>query len=374
MRKMNKIYPCFFYIYLYCLTVLDKKYLTIIINNVIIDNDHAMKDERCLIKKIVKTYIIFIGLIFLMGFYDERNIYVELEEITIELGSTLSHDNINYVNTYLVNSNFFLEDNVPKNENGETNKLGTYNYYIVYRDEERMYSRFTNKKSTISVIDTIKPEIRFKDNSLKFNYGSKINVSDIASCYDLSLCELSFENEIDTKTAVVKEVTVIAIDEGNNISKESISITIKEKPKAIISYPSIDRNNNYINDTLSDEELSAKRNQLIAYAKQFEGNPYVYGGTSLTNGTDCSGFTMSVYKHFGYQLPRSSVSQGYVGMAVSRNQLLPGDLIVYFYTNGGGHVGIYIGNGLMIHAGTAETGIVIAPIFSGNKVYRRIIY
>ena len=348
------------------------------------DNDDAMKNERCLIKKIiqidekiVKICMIFIGLTFLMGFYDERNIYVDLEEITVELGSTLPMDKIDYINSYLLNSNFFLEDNVPKNENEETSNLGTYNYYIVYRDEERKYSRLTNKKSTISVIDTIKPEIKVKDTSKKFEYGSKINASDIAVCYDLSECTLSLESDIDTKNPGIKEVTVIAVDEGNNINKYTFNITIKEKPKPVYysySYPWIDQNNNNLNSMLSDEEIISKRNEIVEFAKQFEGNPYVYGGTSLTNGADCSGFTMSVYNNFGYKLPRVAGSQASVGMAVSRSQLLPGDLVVYFYENGGGHVGLYIGNGLMIHAGTPQTGIVIVPIFSGNKVYRRIIF
>ena len=240
-----------------------------------------------------------------------------------------------------------------------------------------MYSRLTNKKSAISVIDTIKPEIKLKDTSLSFDYGSKINVSDIAICYDLSECSLSFESEIDTSVAGTKEITIVAIDEGNNISKKSFEITVKEKPKPIyysLNYPSMDYNNNYINSLLSEEEIVARRYELLSYAKQFEGNPYVYGGTSLTNGTDCSGFTMSVYSHFGYQLPRSSSGQVFIGMPVNGNELLPGDLILYLYGGVGGHVGIYIGNGLMIHAGTESTGIVIAPIFEGNRVYRRIIY
>ena len=348
------------------------------------DNDDAMKNERCLIKKIskikekiVKIFIIFIGFVFLTGFYDERNIYVDLEEITIELGSELPMDKINSINSYLLNSNFFLENNVPKNENGEANMVGTYSYYIVYRDEERKYSRLTNKKSAISVIDTIKPEIKSKDDSLNFDYGSKINVSDVAICYDLSKCTLSFENEIDTTTPGSQSVVVVAVDEGNNINKKEINITIKDKPKPVYysaSYPYIDNHNNSINSGLTEEEIIARRYELIAFAKQFVGNPYVYGGTSLTNGTDCSGFTMSVYNHFGYLLPRVAASQGSVGIAVSREQLIPGDLIVYYYENGGGHVGIYIGNGYMIHAGTEATGIIIAPIFDGYKVYRRIIY
>mgnify|MGYP007022411007 CR=1 FL=1 len=93
-----------------------------------------MKNERCLIKKIneikekiVKICMIFIGCTFLMGFYDERNIYIDLEEITLELGDTLPKDKIDYINNHLSNSNFFLEDNVPKDEFDQTNKIGTYN-------------------------------------------------------------------------------------------------------------------------------------------------------------------------------------------------------------------------------------------------------
>ena len=85
MRKIINIYAYFFDIFLYHLTLLDKKYLTLFLNSVIMDNDHVMKNERCLIKKIieikekiVKTFIIFVGLTFLMGFYYERNIYVIL--------------------------------------------------------------------------------------------------------------------------------------------------------------------------------------------------------------------------------------------------------------------------------------------------------
>lgn len=106
---------------------------------------------------------------------------------------------------------------------------------------------------------------------------------------------------------------------------------------------------------------SALRNAVVAYALQFVGNPYVYGGSSLTNGTDCSGFTMSVYANFGYSLPHSSGSQSGCGTRVSLDSLLPGDLL--FYTNGGssiGHVALYIGNGQVVHASTPSTGIKIS--------------
>lgn len=112
---------------------------------------------------------------------------------------------------------------------------------------------------------------------------------------------------------------------------------------------------------------------VVAYAKQFLGNPYVYGGSSLTKGTDCSGFTMSVYAHFGYSLNRSSYTQVYNGRAVSMSSLLPGDLLFYKY-NGStiSHVAMYIGGGQIIHASTPSTGITISGMGSPCAA-RRII-
>ena len=117
----------------------------------------------------------------------------------------------------------------------------------------------------------------------------------------------------------------------------------------------------------------AGASEVVAYAKQFLGNPYVYGGSSLTKGTDCSGFTMSVYAHFGYSLNRSSYTQVYNGRAVSMSSLLPGDLLFYKY-NGStiSHVAMYIGGGQIIHASTPSTGITISGMGSPCAA-RRII-
>ncbi|MCH5281174.1 MAG: C40 family peptidase [Lachnospiraceae bacterium] len=103
--------------------------------------------------------------------------------------------------------------------------------------------------------------------------------------------------------------------------------------------------------------------QIAAYGCQFIGNPYVYGGTSLTNGTDCSGFTQAVYAHFGISIPRDSTSQRFAGREVSYAEAQPGDIICY-----AGHVGIYIGNGQIVHASTEKTGIKIS-----NATYRTIL-
>lgn len=105
-------------------------------------------------------------------------------------------------------------------------------------------------------------------------------------------------------------------------------------------------------------------NSVANYACQFVGNPYVWGGTSLTNGADCSGFVMSVYNNFGVSLPHSSAADRSVGAAVGGiENAQPGDIICY-----SGHVAIYIGNGQIVHASTAKTGIIIS-----SATYRSIL-
>ena len=103
------------------------------------------------------------------------------------------------------------------------------------------------------------------------------------------------------------------------------------------------------------------RTQIVNYALQFLGNPYVWGGTSLTKGADCSGFTLSVFGHFGISLPHYSGSQANMGKAVKSSEMRPGDLV--FYANSKGtinHVGIYIGNGQIVNAASRRSGIKIS--------------
>lgn len=110
--------------------------------------------------------------------------------------------------------------------------------------------------------------------------------------------------------------------------------------------------------------------QVVNYACQFVGNPYVYGGTSLTNGTDCSGFTMSVYQHFGISIPRDSTSQRSCGIGVDLASAQPGDLICY-----AGHVALYMGGGMIVHASTERTGITYSPAnYRTILAVRRVIY
>jgi len=106
--------------------------------------------------------------------------------------------------------------------------------------------------------------------------------------------------------------------------------------------------------------------QVVAYGKQFIGNPYVYGGNSLTNGVDCSGFTQQVFKHFGININRSSYTQYNNGVRTSKSELKPGDLVFYGYNGRISHVGIYIGNKKIVHANDYKTGILIGNLDPTN--------
>lgn len=126
--------------------------------------------------------------------------------------------------------------------------------------------------------------------------------------------------------------------------------------------------------TAGGSSYSSRGVSVASYALQFIGNPYVWGGSSLTNGADCSGFTMSVYAHFGYGLPHSSGSQSGCGRAVSLSELQPGDLV--FYRHGGsiGHVAMYIGGGRVVHAQCKRTGITTSSVnYRTPACARRII-
>lgn len=129
------------------------------------------------------------------------------------------------------------------------------------------------------------------------------------------------------------------------------------------------------NDTPPSNSQGVTGQDVVNFAMQYVGNPYVWGGNSLTNGCDCSGFVHLVYKHFGYNTVRYSMSFLYEGTAVSRADVRPGDIVVYAMKNGVGHVAIYAGNGKIVEAQSSKAGITANRSIDCREIVgiRRII-
>ena len=134
-----------------------------------------------------------------------------------------------------------------------------------------------------------------------------------------------------------------------------------------------------VETTVTSTTVSNLGSEVVNYALQFVGNPYKYGGTSLTNGADCSGFVQSVYAHFNYSLSRTSKEQaktaGYTDVSLKESELQPGDLIFYAKSNGVVyHVALYIGDGKVVHAANSKSGIIVSE-YNYMKPYkaRRVI-
>ena len=172
----------------------------------------------------------------------------------------------------------------------------------------------------------------------------------------------NFETELANAQAKAKEYQNTIKEQNALIAKLAEEERKKEEQKKEESKEEENQETSSSNTGSSGESSNSKPSvsggdgtlgaAIAAYALQFVGNPYVSGGTSLTNGADCSGFTWAVHQHFGISIPRVSTAQANGGKEVSVSSMLPGDIIYY-----GNHVAIYIGNGRVVHASTQKTGI-----------------
>ena len=160
------------------------------------------------------------------------------------------------------------------------------------------------------------------------------------------------QNSSSSGQSVSGSATASSAPSGSSSSKNSQTSSSGPASGAISSSP-------VAGPGSSATVVSATRTAIVAYAKQFLGNPYVYGGTSLTNGADCSGFTQSVFAHFGITTGRSSRDQADKGKEISLSAIQPGDLLFYASGSTINHVAIYIGDGKIIHSSNPTTGITI---------------
>lgn len=197
-----------------------------------------------------------------------------------------------------------------------------------------------------------------------------MNMDDVSNTYVITTYANSFQKanldvlSIDTVSEV--KTGLVAKDEASKKKAE------EEKQKAMEA-----AKNSYVSYYREDDVGTATNlelaSEIITYAKQFVGNPYVYGGNSLTNGTDCSGFTSLIFANYGISLPRTANSQAYVGKYVNPNNRQIGDLVLYGYDGYVSHAAIYIGDNQVVHALNSNVGIVITdynimPVITVRRV------
>ena len=213
-------------------------------------------------------------------------------------------------------------------------------------------------------LETLKAE----KSSQMDNFGSKLaEAQSLAAQYKQTIDQQNAIIAQELAAAQTVRVTAGASSVANNSSAAS-----SNKKNNTTSSNSGSSNSNRSNSSSSGSSSdsgsastgSGSGSAVVNYACQFVGNPYVWGGTSLTNGADCSGFIMSVYAHFGVSLPHSSSAMRGVGREVSVSDMQPGDIVCY-----SGHVAIYMGGGQIVHASSPSTGIKI----SGNVHYKTIL-
>lgn len=194
--------------------------------------------------------------------------------------------------------------------------------------------------------------------------GDGLNVRDGASTDSAVLTQVPKGEELEYIETVGEWVKVSIDGDEAYISAEYV--TVEEKLDTAIT----------MTELLYGQGVSDVRVELVEYAKQFLGNPYVWGGTSLTKGADCSGFTLSIFKKFGVKLSHHAASQAKEGTKISASELQPGDLVFYANSSGGiNHVAIYIGGGQVIHASSPTTGIKISKYNYRTPVkYVRVLY
>lgn len=156
-------------------------------------------------------------------------------------------------------------------------------------------------------------------------------------------------------------VTVVPLNMNKQEENEVEKIDVNTEDLEVVS------NNEVYSINLAAQEESTPYNEIISnqvvnYALKFVGGPYVYGGNSLTNGTDCSGFTKLVFANYGVYLPRSASEQAYAGIHIDINDIMPGDIVVSGYDGIVCHAALYIGNGKLVHALNSDVGIVVTNI------------
>lgn len=217
------------------------------------------------------------------------------------------------------------------------------------------------KETLLEIVDSVDDFAVFKKNAQSTTGTATTTQKSTANKVSNIITNAGTGNSVSTVAGNIIQAASDAISgtTGSSETKSGASVTnagtsILSRSNVIEAGTSIVKS---ISSSLPVIATTASRQALIQYAKQFLGNPYVYGGTSLTDGADCSGFVQQIFKHFGITTGRSSRDQYANAQSISFEQLQPGDLVFYASGDYINHVAIYAGDGVIIHAANARTGI-----------------
>lgn len=294
----------------------------------------------------------------------------QYEAMKIRIRYMYEKGDVNYVELFMKASSF--SDMLNKAEYIER----------LYEYDRKLLIQFQETKEKVALL---KEELEIEQAELEATKGEleeekeameaqMAELEAAASDYEHQIAQARQEAEI-FKTKIKKQTAEIArLEEEERRKAQEAARRAAEEAKKKSGTSSSTQKTPAGKATYNTAEIYAANGsesgkKIAAYACTFIGNPYVAGGTSLTNGTDCSGFTQSVYRNFGYSIPRNSYSQRSAGKEVSISEAEPGDIVCY-----AGHVALYIGNGKIVHASTAKTGIKIGYVsYKPIITVRRIV-
>lgn len=238
-----------------------------------------------------------------------------------------------------------------------------YDKNMILKYEEIKTQAFVQKEALEaqkSDMEVMEQEYDARQSSLKTMIAEKKKEM---QNFDVSLAEARKEAEILTRTVQQKteEIRILRAEETRKREEQRRLLLQEAEARRAPAQPASEYGPGTV---IKSTGGSAFGRQVADYALQFVGNPYVWGGTSLTNGADCSGFTQSVYRQFGVNIPRTSAEQAKFGREIAYQDMEPGDLICY-----PGHVSMYIGNGQIVHARSSKAGIRV----DNDPAYRTIV-
>lgn len=321
--------------------------LTLAINSYIKERDKKEEKIRIIkrkgiMRKAVAAALVAMSLLTVKVEALDKNKQVKNEiEYDEEINSKVV-ENISRTKTINSNNNIVIEKN-----NIEQNSINSNSNYVESSLESSEVEEIVEIKELNQSLDNVKTTEEVVIEETSEEQLEEIEIDKIK------------DTEINEKTIEIKEAEINNEDPIEPVLEES---NIDEVEEPIILNKTIESNN-------VTNEVNGQA--VIDYALQFVGNDYVYGGTSLTNGTDCSGFTQKIYSNFGVEIPRTSYEQIHAGenIGVDLDKALPGDLLCF-----NGHVGIYMGDGKMVHADNKRNGINVNNVYyDKNKELKAII-